>query len=200
MPLGAVGGVARQFDDFGAKQRRLADHRLVDALLLGRAQETRAFFLIEIDEHRVGVSVLHLDGVGGEVRLSLLGGDIYRDLDAALLKLGYDGIAAALAKVVVDPDHDNRFRLYRVFEVVRDLRHRRGLAERRAEDERIALLRQVGRLAADDLGDLGALRDLHRGADRAGEDRAEHSVGAFVDGALHGGARVARDWSACRSA
>jgi hypothetical protein len=58
MALHAVGRVAGELDDLLAEQRGLADQRLVQALLLGLAQEARALLLVQVDEDRVGVGAL----------------------------------------------------------------------------------------------------------------------------------------------
>ena len=93
------GGNRREFRDLGSDL--LAQRLHSGALLLRGAQETGAFLLVQIDEHRIGIGILHLDGVGGEIRLALLGGDIRHDLDAALLEFGEDRVAATLAEIVV---------------------------------------------------------------------------------------------------
>ena len=82
-------------------------------------------------------------------------------------------------------------RLDAVAHVVGDLRHAELLAERGAEDVGVALLRDRRRLAADDLRNLGLLREQHVDQHRAGEDRAENDVGLVVEHLLHLRARDA---------
>ena len=108
MALHAVGGIAGEIDHLLAEQRRLADHRLGDALLLGLAQEARALLLVEIDEDRVGIGGLQLDDVGGEIGLAGFGREVGGDLDVAAVQLLDDGVAAALAEIIVDVDARRR--------------------------------------------------------------------------------------------
>ena len=79
-----------------------------------------------------------------------------------------------------------------VLDVARQLRHGGGLRERRAEDVRVALLRDVGRLAAGEVGDFGFLGFGHADDDRAGEHRSHDDVRAVVDGLLRQRLRDAR--------
>ena len=66
-------------------------------------------------------------------------------------------VAAALAEIVVDPQHGDVLRLDAVADVVGDFRHAELLAERRAEHVRVALLRDGRSFAADDLRDFRLL-------------------------------------------
>ena len=156
MAAHAFGG-AGEIDHLLAEQRGLADQRRGDALFLRFAQEARALFLVEIDEDRVGIGALDLDDVGGEIDLARFGGDVGDDLDVARRHFLDEGVAAALAEIVVDPDDGDRLRLDAVANVVGDLRHAELLAERGAEDVRVVLLGDRRGLAADDLGNLGLL-------------------------------------------
>ena len=104
----AIGGIAGQIDHLLAEQGRLADQRLVEALLPGLAQEARALFFVDIDEDRIGIGGLELDDVGGEIGLAGLGRDIGDDLDVARGHFLDEVVATALAEVVVHPQHARR--------------------------------------------------------------------------------------------
>ncbi len=181
MAAHAVRGVAGELDHLLPEQRRLADQRHVEALLPRLAQKARAFLFVRIDEHGVGVRAFDLDDVGGEVDLAGFRRDVGDDGDVALLHLGDEEIAAALAEVVVDPHHRDLLRLDAVAHVVGDLGHRELLAERGAEDVSVAALGDGGGFGAGDLGDLGLLGELHGHQHRAGEHRPEYHVGVVVD-------------------
>ena len=70
MAARAVGGVAGELDHLLAGERRLADERLVHALAPQLAQDAGALLLVEVDEQRVGVGLLGLQHVGGEIDLA----------------------------------------------------------------------------------------------------------------------------------
>ena len=180
----AVRRLAGELDHLLAGERRFADDRLRVALLAELAKRARRLFLVRVDEQRVAVRLLRLEDRGREVDLAGIGRDVGADLDALGLERLDDHVAAALAEVVVDPHHVDGPRLEAVLDVARDLRHRRGLREGRAEDVGIALLRDRGGLAPREVRNLGAPRLLHAHEDRAGEHRAHHDVGAVVDGLL----------------
>ena len=103
----------------------------------------------------------------------------------ARLHLLHEIVVAALAEIIVDPDHRDILHLELVMQIVGDLRHRELLAEGGSEHPGIALRRDVGGLGADDLRDLGLLGQRHVDLDRAGIDRPEHHIGILVQNLLH---------------
>ena len=103
MPACAIRCVARHVDHLLTQERGLADERLVDPLLARLAQEARAFLLVGVDEDRVGVRALQLHHVRGEVHLPGFRRDVADDLDVARGHLLDEGVAPALAEVVVHP-------------------------------------------------------------------------------------------------
>ena len=66
------------------------------------------------------------------------------------------------------------------------------LTERGAENVRVSLLRDGRRLAADDLGNFGLLREQHVDQHRPREDGAENDEGLVVEHLLYLRARNAR--------
>ncbi len=136
---------------------------------------------LSIDEDRVGIGGLDLDHVGGEVGLAGFGGDVGDDLDVARRHFLDEGVATALAEIIVHPQHGDGLRLDAVADVVGDLRHAELLAEGGAEDVRIVLLRDRRGFAADDLRNLGLLGQHHVDQHRAGEHRTEDDVGLVVE-------------------
>ncbi len=181
----AIRRLGRELDRLLAEQRGVADERALEALLARLAHDARAFLLVAVDEHGVGVRGLELDHVGGEVDLPRLGRHVGGELDVARLQFLDQPVAAALAEVVVDPDEGDALRLQLVADVVRDLRHADLLAERGAEHVRVAERDQLGRLAADELRHLGLLDHLQRDLDVARQHRPEDHVRLAVDRLLH---------------
>ena len=98
-----------------------------------------------------------------------LGGLLESAIDA--LPDGDNGIVSALAEVVANRDDVNRFNAERL-QIVGELWHRCRLPEGGPENEGVALLGQVGRLATDNLRDLGALSLNHVDDDVARSQRA----------------------------
>ena len=191
MAAGAVGGIAREFDHLLADQCGFADQRRGDALALEFLEHSRAFFLVDVDEDRIGSGGLDLADVGGEIGLTGLGGEIGCDLDTVAREfLGYD-VASALAEIVVDPDDRHRFGLEFVIDVFGDLRHRRLLAERGAEQELVAGLRQFGSFPAHDLRDTGFGCERCGDLDRSRVTRTEQDVGLAIERLLNLRARHA---------
>ncbi len=66
-------------------------------------------------------------------------------------------------------------------EVVADVRHAELLAERGAEDVRIAFLGECRGFAADDFRNFRLLREQHVDQHRAGIDRAKNDVRLVVE-------------------
>ena len=83
------------------------------------------------------------------------------------------------------------FALTLVVDVFGDLRHRGLLAERGAEQELVAALRQFGGFAAHDLRDAGFGGERRGDLDRAGIAGTEQDVGLAVERLLHLRARDA---------
>ena len=180
----AVGRIAGEVDDLLPGQRGLADDRLAPALLAQLAQRARRLFFVGVDEDRIGVALLGLEHRRREVDLAGVGRDVGRDLQPRRRGGLRERIAPALAEVVVDEDHRDRLRLQIGRDVARDLRHRGRLREAGAKDERVALLGDRRRLAAGEVGDLGALGLGHADHDRARERRADYREHVVVDGLL----------------
>src|SRR3974390_174730 len=158
MTAHAVGCLASKIDHLLAEQCRFADQRLVNTLLLCLAQETRAFFFIEIDEDRFSIGALEFDYVGREVSLAGFGRDVGDHLDVTRIHFLDEGIAATLAEIIVYPQHGDGRGLNAVADVVRYFRHAELFLYRGAEDVRISLLGNGRGLATDDLGNFRLLR------------------------------------------
>ena len=135
----AVRGIAGELDHLLAGQRGLADDRLVVALLAS-SRSARALFLVRVDEQRVGVALLRLEHGAGEVDLARVGRDVGGDLDASASSALMIVSRPPLPKSLLTQISATVFAFTAVLDVLRDLRHRRRLRERRAEDVRVALL------------------------------------------------------------
>jgi len=184
----AFGCALRQLDDLLTEQGGLADERGLDALLPGLAQESRALLFVQVDEDRVRIGGFDLDHVGGEIGLAGLRGNVRRDFDVACGHFLDEGIAPALAEIVVHPKHGDGLRLDAVANVVGDFRHAELLAERGAEDVRVALLGDCRSLAADDLRNLRLLGQRHIHQHGTGEHRPQNNVRIVVEHFLDLGA------------
>ncbi len=177
----AIRRVAGKLDHLLAGEHRLADDRLVVALLAQLAQRAGRLLFVAVDEERIGIRLPRLQHRRRKIHLPGIGRDIRQHLDAEGLDRLREDIAAALAEVVVDPDHRHGPRLHRVADIARHLRHGGGLGERGAKNVGVALLRDRRGFAAGEIRDLRAPRLRHAHQDRTGEHRSHHDVSALVD-------------------
>src|SRR6266480_715101 len=117
MTADAVCRKADEIDHLLAEQRGFTEKRGTEALALGLQQEARAFLLVAIDKDRIGLDRFQPGNVGGKVDLTLLGGEVGNDLDAARLHLLDKTVMAAFAEIIVHPDHRDGFGLQPVVQI-----------------------------------------------------------------------------------